>query len=71
MLRFNSLVNQTTPFCSTRCIASPARRREGLVTLAQFLKHNPECWYDQFNEITAGVLDNEQFECAWDSVGLT
>ena len=44
---FSSLVNQTTPFCSTGCIASPGRRRAGLATLAQFLGHSPECWDDQ------------------------
>ena len=33
----NSLENQTTPFCSTGCIASPAPRREGLATLAELL----------------------------------
>ena len=32
-----SLVYQTTPFPSTGCIASPARGREGLATLAGFL----------------------------------
>ena len=40
-------VNQTIPFCSTGCIASPAHRREGLATLAQFLGYSPEYWDDQ------------------------
>ena len=35
-----SLVNQTTPFPSTGCIASPARGREGLATLAGFAWHS-------------------------------
>ena len=34
-----SLVNQTTPFPSAGCIASPARGREGLGTLARFSWH--------------------------------
>ena len=32
-----SFIPRPSLFCSTGCIASPARRRKGLETLAQFL----------------------------------
>ena len=43
----SSLVDQTTPFPSTGCIASPARGREGLATLAWFAWPISECGDDQ------------------------
>ena len=43
----SSLVNQTAPFPSAGCIASPARGREGLATLARFAWPISECGYDQ------------------------
>ena len=46
MLLYN-LVNQTAPFPSAGCIASPARGREGLATLARFAWPISECGYDQ------------------------
>ena len=42
-----SLVDQTAPFPSTGCIASPALGREGLATVARFSWHRTECGYDQ------------------------
>ena len=43
----SSLVDQTAPFPSTGCIASPARGREGLATLARFAWPISECGDDQ------------------------
>ena len=51
-----SLENQTTPFCITGCIASPAGRWEGLATLAQLLGQMLEL--DVTNEISARVMIN-------------
>ena len=44
--------NQTTPFPSTGCVASPEQGREGLVTVARFLGWN----VDMTNEISARVI---------------
>ena len=42
-----SLMDQTAPFPCAGCIASPARGRECLATVAQFPWHRLECGYDQ------------------------
>ena len=42
-----SLVDHTAPFPCAGCIASPARGRECLATVAQFPWHRLECGYDQ------------------------
>ena len=50
-----SLMNQTTPFCSTGCFASPARYAEGRVWQGF---HGTSWNVDMTNEISARVIMN-------------